>query len=96
VPSQRLALIFPATFQAFDVLLACHQSVGRVVAQTVMIVQIFVTHRQGSDALTQQLLHAVLNQTGIALIMEASGQTANRPCPQLQLAKQQRPACVAA
>jgi hypothetical protein len=54
-----------------------------------MVVQVLVAHRQRADTLPKQLLNAVLDQLRIASVAESSGQTADRPGPQLQFPEQQ-------
>lgn len=54
------------------------KSFRRIVAQAVVVVQIFVSDRQGSAALAQQLLYAVFDQIWIAFVAEATSQCPDR------------------
>lgn len=86
---QRLAAV-PLTLAIFSlqVTLAGQQRQHGVVAQLVVVVEIFVAQRDGVDALLDQLGDAVLDAFGITMIFKAAGQSFEQTQPPLDLAQQ--------
>ena len=64
----------PAAALSEDVLLPAGQRQRPVPAQTVMVVDVAVSERQGEDALADQLLDGVLDAVGGPVIGEAAGE----------------------
>ena len=76
------------TLQTVQGRLAGQQRQYGVVAQLIVIVDIFVPQRDRIDALLDQLGDAVLDAFGIAMIVEAGGQSVEQPEPPIDLAEQ--------
>jgi hypothetical protein len=64
----------------------------RVVAQLLVIVELFVTQRQPIDALRQHLRQAVLDQQRRAAIVETARQPSQKVDLAVHFAQEQRPA----
>jgi hypothetical protein len=71
---QRMPPITPAHAQgAGEVRLAHRQRQQRIVAQHVMVVEILIPLSQGQHALRNQFLDLMFDQSGVAVVTEASG-----------------------
>jgi hypothetical protein len=89
--SQCLAFVLLAeTIVTLNVLLARHQRVQRVQAQTVVIIEIFVAQRQRTNALAQQLRQRVFDEDRIAQILKATHQPLDKSQLQIDTAQEQR------
>ena len=87
---QRLAAV--AQFKSMltgDIFLAHQRGQERISPQLVVVVQVFVTQGQREDPLLDQVRHRVLDEIGIAKIIEAAGQFGQHPRPGLDLPQQQ-------
>jgi len=72
---QRLATIAcPSTLASRRVFLADQDGELRIVAETVVVVEIFVAQAEGEDALFEQLRERVLNQVGMPMIGETGSE----------------------
>jgi hypothetical protein len=62
----------------------------RILAQLIVIVQVFVAQCQAEDALSHQRLDLMLDIAGVAPIVEAVGETTHQPEAPVDLSQQQR------
>ncbi len=69
--------------------LACQRRHHRIVAQFVVVDQVFVAERNAHDALHDQRLDVMLDQHRIACVLEAGGQAAGQADPSVGSAEQQ-------
>ena len=73
--SQSLATIAcPSTLASRRVFLADQDGEQRIVAETVVVVEVFVAQAEGEDALFEQLRERVLNQVGMPMIGETGSE----------------------
>jgi hypothetical protein len=64
----------------------------RIAAQLIVIIEVFVTEGERFDALGEQGFEVVLDEAGVALIVEASGQRPGEAEAAIDLAQQQHAA----
>jgi hypothetical protein len=87
-----LSVLLPASAaQSLRLQLPHQHREARVLAQLVVIVEIFVAQRQAEDALPDQRLHLVLDQARIAPVVEARGEPLHQRQTLVHLPQQQRP-----
>ena len=87
---QRLASILAAaTVLAGRIGLAHQHRQERIVAQGVVVVEVFVAQGQGEDPLGDQFVDGVLDQLGIAVVGEAGGESPENAGLGLHLPQQQ-------
>ena len=70
--------------------LACQHRQRRVLAQLVVIVEVFIAQRQAEDALPDQRLDLMLDIARVASIDEAGGKAPHQPDALVNLPQQQR------
>jgi len=87
---QREASIFLLAMLPKRIEFASRYGQQWIAPQLRVIIEIFVSQRQGLDALGEQFLHSMLDQVRIATILEALGKRATEPQAAVDLAQEQR------
>ena len=90
---QRLAFVLrEMTLEADHIGASAHRGPQRIEAQLVVIIDVFVSQRDGEDALAQHHGEIMLDEALIARIGEATGKFLAEPLRAIHLAQQQRAA----